>query len=177
MSGPTRSRAAALVVVGALSGCAALPPPYRPRLVARQELVLSYDGRFELVAGGRRVARGLAWSGLEEFVRCVPDAAAHAARAETAGRAAVAFTALGVGLGAGSLASLAGFAVNDGKDLAAWLGIGVGVAALGTVFAGLSRLEKNTANGSAVDAMNVYNDAVGSRGGSCSDGPTPAPAP
>jgi hypothetical protein len=47
------------------------------------------------------------------------------------------------------------------------LAAGLGGAITGVVLAAIGRHEKNVANGHAVDAMNYYNDAVGSLGGTC----------
>jgi hypothetical protein len=170
-------RAAAVALAAALgtSGCATLGPPYEPRLVARGELTLTHDPGFRMYAGDRPLAEGVRWTGLEPYVRCVPEAARLARQASSDGATATLFTALGVGFGIASLGGLAGFAVADGKYVDAFLATGVGVAVLGTALAGLSNLFKNRANGQAVDAMNLYNDAVGSLGATCDDLTYPAP--
>ena len=54
---------------------------------------------------------------------------------------------------------------------------GLGTAALAIVFSGISRIMGNSANGNAVDALNYYNDAVGSIGGNCDNPPPPMPEP
>lgn len=173
-------RAVALVSIAAIAaisptlGCATVRP-YEPQLVARGEITLRYENGFEMSAGNRPLARGLEWKGLPEYVRCVPEAAKHAASASSAGTAAIVLSALGVSFGVASLGGFAGFGVADGKYLGAFLGTGVGVAILGTVFAGLSRSYKNRANGQAVDAMNLYNDSVGSLGATCDDLTYPPP--
>jgi hypothetical protein len=163
-------------VLDATLGCAAVGPAYQPRLVARGELTLGYDGRFEMYAGDRPLTQGLRWDGLEGYVRCVPAAARQAQGASSSGTAAIVLAALGGSLGLVSLGGLAGFAVDDGKHLAAFLGTGVGLAVVGTLLAGLSRQLRNQANGQAVDAMNLYNDSVGSLGATCADLTYPAPA-
>jgi hypothetical protein len=157
-------------------GCATTT--YTPRVVARGELTLRYQGGFEMWGGGKQVAHSLLWSGLPEYVRCVPEAHEQAMAAANSGRAAVTLSILGGTLGALAVGGLIGASVDYAPDshLAAWLGGGVGVATLGTVAAGLGRLFKNRANGHAVDAMNLYNDRVGSLGASCDDLSYPQPA-
>ena len=129
-----------------------------------------------MYASNRLVAESLKWDGLNDYVRCVPEAALHARKASNDGQAAIVLTALGVSFGVASLGGFAGFAVDNGKYLGAFLGTGVGVAVVGTIIAGLSRLFKNRANGQAVDAMNYYNDSVGSLGATCADLTYPPPA-
>jgi hypothetical protein len=62
-----------------------------------------------------------------------------------------------------------------------WLGAWSGGGRIGLTLSALSWREKNQANGHALDAMNHYNDAVGSLGSNCQDlryppaaGPNPA---
>lgn len=172
-------RGAALVLLAStaplMTGGCAYQTHYDPQIVARGELTLRYRGRFEMYAGGRKVSQGLGWRGLREFVACVPEAEQHARKAQDEGSAAIAMSAMGATLGVLALGGFAGFAVEDQKYVWPFVGGGLGVATLGTVFAGLSRLYKNRANGQAVDAMNFYNDRVGSLGATCEDLRYPAP--
>jgi hypothetical protein len=171
------SRALVVVLAGAAPAlsCATIEP-YDARLVARGELTLRYTDRFEMLAGNRPLTRGLTWDGLADYVACVPEARKHAEGAAAAGRTALVFTGLGVGLGVTGLGVFAGFGVEHGKYLGEFLLTGLAVATVGLVFAGLSRSFKNSANGQAVDAMNFYNDQVGSLGATCADLQYPAPA-
>lgn len=196
-----RRPVAALVALGCAAallgaGCGTGATQYAPQVLARGELVLRYDEGFEMWAGGRRVARSLSWRGLPEYVACVPAAHDQARKAVRAGTAAVTLSILGGTLGAVSVAGLAGLALRDqgpnGDSISstgwALLGGGVGLAVLGTFLAGFGRLNRNAANGHAVDALNYYNDAVGSLGATCDDlryppsagpsppGPGPGPA-
>ena len=57
-----------------LLGCSSGHTMYTPRVVARGELTASYDDGFTLWAGGRKVAESYDYDGLEQFVRCVPEA-------------------------------------------------------------------------------------------------------
>jgi hypothetical protein len=155
-----------LVVVG---GC--VNTSYSPRVLARGELVVTNHDGLEMHAGGKRVARSIQWNGLEDYVRCVPEAQRHAATAGNDGRTSLAFSILGGTLGILALGGLVGLA--DEPHLWDWLGAGVGAGVLGVVFAGSSLLLRNHANGHAVDAMNYYNDAVGSQGRTCADAPNP----
>jgi hypothetical protein len=158
------------------AGCAT--SSYAPQVVARGELLLRYDGGFEMWGGGRLVARGLTYRGLPEYVRCVPAAHDQARQARRSGQAAVAMSVLGATFGLVSLGGFYGvYEITQGNPSLGWpiVGGAVGVAAVGTVMAGLSRLYKNRANGHAVDALNYYNDAVGSLGATCDDLRYPAP--
>jgi hypothetical protein len=168
---------AALALSGALLGCASGTTRYSPVLLARGELVLSYEEGLYISAAGQPVARGSRYDGLSSFVRCVPNAHRHAEAAEAAGTQAFAFSVTGVGLSITGLGGLAGLAFTDNQTvMLALLGSGIGVEVLGLVFAALGRASKISAMGHAVDAVNYYNDAVGSVGGSCSDAPAP-PSP
>lgn len=160
---------------GALSGCAPGFTQYTPALIARGELILRYDDGFEISAAGKTVARGPHYSGLESFVRCVPDARRHARAAEDAGTSGTAFSVAGGVLAVGGLGGLSGLAFKDKNPslMAGLLVSGIVTELLGLSFALAGRIYKIEAPGHAVDAVNYYNDAVGSLGGSCSD---PAPA-
>lgn len=166
----------ATVAVAAASGCAT--SNYAPQVVARGELTVRYDGGFELAAAGRPVAKGLTYRGLDHYVRCVPEAHKHAQQAHTAGGAAIAMSVLGGLLGAAGLTSI--IALVDTDHWKQWLGGGMGAATLGLTFSILSWRYKNHANGHAIDAMNFYNDSVGSLGATCDDlvyPPSSGPAP
>jgi len=164
-----------LTALGLLAGCGSGLTKYSPQLRAEGELTLRYDDGFSMHAEGREIASGVTWNGLTEYVKCVPKAREHAESAESNGKGAVALSWIGAGLGLGSLGSLGGLAVYEkDKELAAGiLGIGVAAAITGVVLAAVGRNQKNVANGHAVDAMNYYNDEVGSYGGTCRK---PAPA-
>jgi hypothetical protein len=159
-----------------LAGCT--HTHYTPQVLARGELFLQNRGGLEMHAGGRRVARGITWSGLGEYVRCVPRAKQLADGAQKNGRISKAFAIVGGTLGVLALGGLVGFADRD--HLWEWLGGGVGVGVVGAIFSGTSQLLRNRANGQAVDAMNYYNDSVGSLGATCGDlvyPPAAGPAP
>jgi len=159
----------------ALTSCA-VPTAYTARLVARAELTLRYQRlHFVAYAAGREVAHGLRWRGLDAFVACVPDARRNAVEAARAGDRALGFSVAGGLLGGLAPVGLVGIA--DAQNRWAWLGSGIGAAVVGVVFAAIGRLERNAANGHAVDAINFYDDAVGSLGKSCTDvGPATARA-
>ena len=180
MIAPLRRLPIALALGAISAGCAASNTRYEPQIVARGELTLRYDGGFALVGGGRSIARSLGWRGLSEYVRCVPAARAHAERAASDGAVAVALAILGGAFAGGAITTaVVGVATTGADDtprLLAFLGAGVGAAIVGALFAGLGRLHRNRANGHAVDAMNFYNDAVGSLGATCDDLRYPSPA-
>lgn len=165
----------AVALTVAASGCGTTS--YVPKVVARGELSMRYDNGFQIWQGGRRVSEGLTWRGLPEVVRCVPAARDLATQAQSDGAAAIAFGVIGGSLGVVGAAGLMGALDEERRWI--WFGTGLGAVGVGVVFAGLSRLFKNRANGRAVDAHNVYNDAVGSLGASCDDlrYPTPAASP
>jgi hypothetical protein len=167
------ARVIAVALAVACAGCGA-ETGYVARVVARGELTLQYHGGYEMWAGGQRVSRGLTWAGLEDYVGCVGPAREHAAQARTAGRAAIGLSAAGGTLAVLSVGGLAGFADTDHQW--AWLGTGVGVAAVSVVLTGAGRALRNRANGHAVDAMNYYNDVVGALGATCADLTYPPPA-
>ncbi len=174
-SGVTKGTAAVLALV-VTSGCATTQ--YAPQLVARGELQLGYDGGFVMRAEGKPVTSGLAYRGLARYVACVPEAHKHARSAQNHGGAAIALSVLGVTFSLASLGSLAGLA--DPQNQWTWLGSGLAAGALGLTLSAVSWREKNQANGHAIDAMNYYNDAVGSLGATCQDlryPPAAGPAP
>jgi hypothetical protein len=164
--------------LGLLSGCGSGLTTYNPQLRAQGELTLRYDNGFSMTAEGQEVASGLSWSGLTDYVECVPQAKKHAKSAERNGGAAIALSWVGAGLGLASLGSLGALAIYD-KDkpepALQILAAGLGGAITGVILAAIGRHEKNVANGHAVDAMNYYNDAVGSRGGTCKKPPPQLP--
>jgi hypothetical protein len=150
---------------------------YQPRLLARGELALQYADGFELYAGGKLVTRGHSYRGLDRFVGCVPEAKHHAEEAQSEGSSATAFSVLGGVLAGVGLASLGGLYFYERDDAMMWgiLGAGLGVEALAVTFAAVSRGAKRRAHGNAIDAMNYYNDRVGSLGATCDDLTYPAP--
>ncbi|XXY53632.1 hypothetical protein WME91_21080 [Sorangium sp. So ce269] len=185
------SRRPSIALLACVLGCAHLGcthghTRYSPRVVARGELTASYDDGFTLWAGGQKVAESYGYDGLERFVRCVPEAREHARQASQSGRSATTLSTLGVVLGVGSLGGLSGLYFHDKDEVAmgAILGTGVAVAVTAVVLGALSRPAKERAHGHALDAMNYYNDSVGSLGATCDDltypppaGPEPPPPP
>jgi hypothetical protein len=161
-----RALAAAALAAATSLGCTFVPSTHAPQHVAHHELVLTYDEGYVLSAEGRTIARGYAYEGLEAYVRCVPQAREHAAVAEAAGSAVVPLQVTGGVLafsGLGGLAGL-GFVDRNGQVAAGLLLGGLGLQLLGLALVAGGAQAKVDANGHAVDAMNYYNDAVGSRG-------------
>jgi hypothetical protein len=163
---------------GALLGCTSATTRYTPVVIAQGELVVRYDDGFELWAAGQPVATDPRYRGLPAFVRCVPYAHRHAQAARAAGTRALAFSVTAGGLAVAGLGGLAGLAFKDRNNtvMAAFLLTGIGVEVLGAVFAGLARASRLSAMGHAIDAVNYYNDAVGSTGRSCWEPPAPPPS-
>jgi hypothetical protein len=128
--------------------------------------------------GNRIIAEGYGYDGLEEFVKCVPEASSHARDASSSGSTAGVLSTLGIVLGVSSLGSLGGlyFYEKDPATMAAILGSGIAVAVTSVVLGAISRKSKEAAHGHALDAVNYYNDAVGSYGATCNDLTYPPPA-
>ena len=171
-----RALAAALALALA-PGCAPATTGYAPQHVGEGELTLRYERRMIIVAGRQPLTTGPRYRGLPEYVRCVPMAHEHARYAQRYGRARVGLAWSGGALGVASLGGLSGFAFLDSDPVAAFalLGAGLGAAVLGIVLAGASRSAGNHAHGNAIDALNYYNDAVGSAGGTCASPPPLTP--
>ncbi|MEZ4452111.1 MAG: hypothetical protein R3B09_21785 [Nannocystaceae bacterium] len=170
--------ASALALALGLTACSG-QSQVAPRSVAPGELTLRYNDGMVIYAGHEPLTRGPGYRGLEGYVRCVPRAAEHARYARRYGRARKGLAWAGGTLGVASLGSLGGFALFEEDRSAAFaiLGVGLGVAIVGIVLAGASRSAGNQAHGNAIDALNYYNDAVGSLGGSCARPAAPAPRP
>lgn len=151
-----------------LAGCGSGLTMVEPRVLAPNELTLRYDNEFQVWSPQGRVATGVRYDGLTDYVDCVPKARQHAEEAEGAGNTAVGLTAAGITLAFGGLGGLAGLASDDPQVMGALLLGGVGVEVLALVLTAVGRTYKVDANGHAVDAVNYYNDAVGARGGRCS---------
>jgi len=150
---------------------------YQPQHVGPAELTLRYEKGVQVFSGRKFLSAGPLYSGLPEHVRCVPQAYEHARYAQKHGRARRGMAWSGGALGVASLGGLSGFAFleDEPKTAFALLGAGLGVAVLGIVLAGASRSAGNQAHGNAIDALNYYNDAVGSVGGSCAEDLSAAP--
>lgn len=158
---------ASALIYGATGGTGCATSQYTQQVVARGELSLRYDGQFELSTAGQPVARGLLYRGLAQHVRCVEEARVHAKQAATNGRLAIASSVIGGVMGVGGLLPLVAFA--DQTNWVAWVVGGLAADVVGLSFAILSWRSKNHANGHAIDAMNYYNDRVGSLGATCDD--------
>lgn len=151
-----------------LGGCGSGLTVVQPSVVAPHELTLRYDNEFQIYSPEGEVATGYRYDGLADYVHCVPEALKQAEGAQSAGNAAVGLTISGIGLGVGGLAGLAGLNYSN-KPEVMWgflLG-GLGAEVVGLILTSVGRRMKVEANGRAVDAVNFYNDAVGSRGGRC----------
>jgi len=165
------ARTALVSVLASALGCAPAMTGYDPLHVGPAELTLRYEKGVQVHSGRQHLTSGPVYRGLAEHVRCVPQAYEHARYAEKHGRARRGLAWSGGAMGVASLGGLSGFAFleEEPKTAFALLGAGLGVAVLGIVLAGASRSAGNQAHGNAIDAINYYNDAVGSVGGSCGD--------
>lgn len=161
-----------------LGGCTSGMTTYFPNVVARGELTLRYDDGFQIYGGNRVVAESYSYDGLSDYVRCVPEAASHAKSAESRGQTAITLSTLGIVFGLSGMGGIGGvyFYEKDPELMWGILGSGLVLAISGVVLGGLSRRAKEDAHGHALDAVNYYNDAVGSLGATCDDLEYPAPA-
>lgn len=172
-----------------LSSCT--PFYYEPQLLSRGEMTVRANWRgVELRAGGQRIASSLGlYDGLTDYVGCVPRARTYAERARFTSIAAAVFS------GGAVLFGLLGFgylirdaATYDQPSLSdckpgdqgteqctvrytnqPLSGRSFTLSLIGSVLAGLSVSLRYRATGQAVDAMNYYNDAVGSLGATCAN--------
>lgn len=169
---PRRWRVCSLLIsasiVATSLGCAG-STSYVPQHVAPGELILRYDGGIQVYAGREQLTEGPRYTDLHAYVRCVPQAADHAERAAKHGEAGVGLAWSGGVMGALSLASLGGLTVIEDQPEVGFaiLGTGLVVGAIAVSLAASSRTQRNQAHGNALDAINYYNDAVGSTGASC----------
>lgn len=191
MSTRTRNRWVGIVLLPALiaSGCSVYR--YEPKLLARGEMTVrsSWHG-VEFYAGGQRRARSLGmYSGLTEYLGCVPQAAIYARRAENTsiatallGGGALLFGLLGFGYLIRDAITPDSYSFSDcvpdemgqmrclvqgsGQPLS---GRAFGLALTGTLMASAAIALRYRATGQALDAMNYYNDSVGSLGATCAD--------
>ncbi len=170
-------QAALLLIAGLWVGGCSSASSYEPRYVGPGELTLRYDDGLQIFAGKELLADSPGYGGLTDYVRCVPAAAEHAEAAENDGSAAIGTGWAGGVLGVAGLGGLAGLAYLEEDETKAFAILGTGVAAglLGITLAIISRSMKNSANGHAVDAVNYYNDDIGSLGGTCKLPPPPLP--
>ena len=162
--------AVAIVLLASFTtGCSSTHTSFIPSRLANNELVLLYDGRYKMATTSGFATGGYQYPGLTSFVSCVPPAAAHAQAAESWGDAVIPLQAAGITLAVGGIGGAAGIAYLDkNKDLATGLILGgIGAQVLGLILVSIGAQAKYNANGNAIDAMNYYNDAVGSRGGYC----------
>lgn len=161
-----------------LGGCA--DTAYAPGLVARSELTVRVRrGRIEMWDSQGKVDQETysaftSWPRLAGRVRCVPKAHQHARTARNLSIASGVVHTAGLGLltiGSlfvwGDLGVRFGFYPWRAQSLVPILA-SLPLFPIGVAF-------RNHANGHAVDALNYYNDAVGSLGGSCEDPRLPRP--
>jgi hypothetical protein len=153
-----------------LAGCGSGLTMVAPRVLAPQELTLRYDNSFQVWAPQGMVAEGVRYEGLAEYVHCVPNAHRHALEAQAAGDTAVGLSIAGGALAVAGLGGLGGLAYQESNPgrMAAFFTAGIAAEVIGLVLGAVGRAYKTDANGHAVDAINYYNDAVGSQGQGCS---------
>lgn len=149
-------------------GCGAFTN-HTPKVVAEHELSLRYEDRLLVFAGHDPLTEAPTFAGLEAHVRCVPTAADHAHEAHRQGQTGEALRIAGIVLGSLGLASLTGLAAYETEPTAAWASVGVGgaLSLIAVSLAGASVTARLAAQGNAVDAVNHFNDALGSVGGKC----------
>lgn len=161
-----------------LAGCGSGLTVVQPSVLGPHELTLRYDNEFQVYSPQGPVATGIRYEGLADYVHCVPEALKQAEGAQSAGNTAVGLTVTGIGLGVGGLVGLAGLNYSDKPEVMwSFLLSGLGAEVLGLILTSVGRQQKVEANGRAVDAVNFYNDAVGSRGGRCTRRGAEVPEP
>ena len=126
-------------------------------------------------AGRQAGCRRSSYRGLASYVVCVPEAHRHAKSAQKPRRRGNCAIGVGVTLSLASLGGLAGLADTDHQW--AWLGGGLASGVVGLTLSGAVVARKRQTNGHALDAMNLYNDSVGSLGASCQTCAIPKPRP
>lgn len=148
----------AIVTLGAV-GCAT-PFSYEPERLAKAEMtVRAAPLGVSVLVGGREVASSLSlYSGFETSVQCVARARRHAQRARIS---------QGIGLGLSILTGIFGLSTfvavaKQGLDNYAFA-----TGVLTGITLGGSLALRHRALGHTIDAMNYYNDQVGSLGASC----------
>lgn len=152
---------------------------YVPTLTARGELTVQvspYRG-LEFWAGRKRIAQtATGYRGLSDYVYCVPLASAHARKAETLGKTALAFSALAaVSAMVGVVHSVVGLTSPQVGDPQMERLYGLyGAFSVGLLTTRDWVLVPH-GMGNALDAANYYNDAVGSFGATCKDPSYPPP--
>lgn len=157
-----------------LSSCAATA--YSPESVASGELVLRVRrSELEIWAGGpahgTRVARtASAYAGLKDYVTCVPQAEEHANLAHSYGRGGQAASGSATVLIAAGLGLYLAHAVLGSRPSGDPYELDKGMLTLGSLAIAATLVAiplYNHATGHAVDAVNFYNDDVGSVGATC----------
>lgn len=159
-----------------LSSCA--QSRYIPQSVAQGELALLVrSSGFELWAGGpvqgQRVARtATGYAGLERYVACIPDALKHARLAHAFARGGQAASAMATLFAAAGMSLFVAHVVLGYQPDGDTHGLDRGTLTLGAlgIASTLTAIPLyNQANGNALDAVNFYNDQLGSAGGSCAN--------
>lgn len=139
--------------------------PYIPKLLARGEMhaQVPYSGGLNFYAEGRKITGFWnGYRGLLPFVSCVPEARGHAQSSRRWAALSLTSFGLSAAAGAGGFIQL----ISQGGG-ASWPVVGFGLVVLGgSVLTASARVQ---ATGHAVDAMNFYNDYVGSLGATCAD--------
>ena len=156
------------------AGCA--HSEHVPQVVARHELILRYPGHLVIDAGHEPLTEAPRFSGLASFVHCVGPAHWHALQAEWHGQRALALSGIAIGLAAAGVLGYALVGVGAAAGSDNWVAVpllaGLIASSGGIMTAWFARWDVLRAHGNAVDAVNYYNDEIGSWGGRC--GPAPA---
>ena len=187
VAGRGPSKLVTLSFAGALllAACAETPP--LPVLLPQEKLVLQPSGDrirrddLEVRVGGQMVARSPTYQGLASYVRCVPRARTEAAKATRYGKTGRFLSYAGTAVFWSSLAFGAfgnAFAVLSGPDcghlgcaetiLTITNSMVIGVT-LGKIMELLGSDYQGTAHGRVQNAVNLYNDSLGTLGAGCED--------
>lgn len=148
-----------------LLGCAS--SYYPPQNTAQGEITLRMrPTKLEVFAEGKQIASSWTYSGLNNYVKCVPQADRHSRKSSHFGRASVFATTLSFLTNASAIGFTAAAIVDTGY-WREWTGAAVGGYVFSTAMMITARFLKDHADGHAIDAVNYYNDAVGSIGATC----------
>jgi hypothetical protein len=150
------------LILSLSSGCAA-SSQYLRADATPHEIVWAFDGGLAARQDGAEIGGDARWGDLPEAVRCVPEAVHYADGARSRATAGHVLEWSGVAMMAGGLGG--GLAMGFGQQwsdqgtLTAVGVIGGGLlAGLGVWLAGY--LDAHASNAQAIDAVNVYNDAL-----------------
>jgi hypothetical protein len=163
------ARIVATCLAVSLTACGGYQSQYVRQSAPAGELVWRYDSHLQVTRNGRVVAEGGDWAGLPEVVSCVPRARDWASTATSRHRTGTLLLWAGLigmlgGLAVGSVVALSDTSSTD--NLLGGVAIIGGGLVFGLATAPTGAYFRGTADARGIDAVNFYNDQVGS-GAAC----------